>query len=266
MALPRRLLSASTAAAPRRLFSSAVASVARGTSRAPLALAAGDRLHGFHVERVEALPQFEATAIELSHEGTGARWLHIDSADTTNAFNVAFRTTPKDSTGVAHILEHTALCGSERYPIRDPFFNMLKRSLSTFMNAMTASDHTMYPFATQNAEDYRNLLGVYLDAAFFPLLTEDDFRQEGHRLEFERPDDPASPLQRKGVVYNEMKGAMGSQGARYAPAPPFHPCRCSCPPPPSSPPAGTRARSRRRFTRRRPTTTTRAASRRPSRR
>jgi Zn-dependent M16 (insulinase) family peptidase len=103
--------------------------------------------------------------------------MHCGADDDNNVFNVAFRTTPTDSTGVAHILEHTALCGSERYPIRDPFFNMLRRSLSTFMNAMTASDYTCYPFATLNTVDYYNLLGVYLDAAFFPKLTREDFLQ-----------------------------------------------------------------------------------------
>ena len=114
----------------------------------------------------------------------------MDADDSNNVFNVAFRTTPVDDTGVAHILEHTALCGSKRFPVRDPFFNMLKRSLSTFMNAMTAADYTMYPFSTPNEQDYFNLLGVYLDAAFFPRLERVDFLQEGHRFEFKDPEDP----------------------------------------------------------------------------
>ena len=193
----------------------AAATLPRGVDRVRLDLSPGDELHGFRVERVEELPQFEATAVELLHTHTGARWLHLAADDTNNVFNVAFRTAPKDSSGVSHILEHTVLCGSERYPVRDPFFNMLKRSLASFMNAMTASDHTMYPFATQNAEDYSNLLSVYLDAAFFPLLTEGDFRQEGHRQEFATRDDPTSPLELKGIVYNEMKGAMGSASSRF---------------------------------------------------
>ncbi len=121
---------------------------------------------------------------------------------------MAFRTPPADSTGVAHILEHTVLCGSQRYPVRDPFFAMLKRSLNTFMNAMTASDWTCYPVASMNRKDFYNLMGIYLDAVFFPLLRAQDFRQEGHRLEFADPADPATPLQLKGVVFNEMKGAM----------------------------------------------------------
>ncbi len=132
--------------------------------------------------------------------------------------SVAFKTIPKDSTGVAHILEHTVLCGSKKYPVRDPFFNMLKRSLNTYMNAWTGifcivlifsgQDSTAYPFSTQDAKDYENLLNVYLDATFFPNLEEIDFKQEGHRLEFENPSDPTSPLAFKGVVYNEMKGVM----------------------------------------------------------
>jgi hypothetical protein len=110
---------------------------------------------------------------------------------------------------VAHILEHTALCGSNKYPVRDPFFSMLKRSLSTFMNAFTASDWTMYPFSTQNSTDFYNLMDVYLDAAFFPKLDALSFKQEGHRLEVETAD-AVDTLVYKGVVYNEMKGAMSS--------------------------------------------------------
>ncbi|TMS09413.1 Presequence protease, mitochondrial [Larimichthys crocea] len=106
---------------------------------------------------------------------TGARYLHAARDDSNNLFSVQFRTTPMDSTGVPHILEHTVLCGSEKYPCRDPFFKMLNRSLSTFMNAFTASDYTMYPFSTQNGKDFQNLLSVYLDAVFFPCLRELDF-------------------------------------------------------------------------------------------
>ncbi|MFM7786256.1 MAG: insulinase family protein, partial [Gammaproteobacteria bacterium] len=109
-----------------------------------------------------------------------------------------------------HILEHTALCGSERYPVRDPFFMMTRRSLNTFMNAFTSSDWTAYPFASQNRKDFFNLLDVYLDSVFFARLDPLDFAQEGHRLEFADPKDSASPLEFKGVVYNEMKGAMSS--------------------------------------------------------
>ncbi|TKS79374.1 Presequence protease, mitochondrial [Collichthys lucidus] len=121
-----------------------------------------------------------------------------------------------DSTGVPHILEHTVLCGSEKYPCRDPFFKMLNRSLSTFMNAFTASDYTMYPFSTQNGKDFQNLLSVYLDAVFFPCLRELDFWQEGWRLENETPTDPSTPLVFKGVVFNEMKGAFSDKESVYA--------------------------------------------------
>ena len=110
--------------------------------------------------------------------------------------------------GLPTFLEHTALCGSEHFPVRDPFFSMLKRSLNSFMNAMTASDWTLYPFSSMNRKDFHNLLDIYLDAAFFPRLTERDFSQEGHRLEYAAGDDPTTPLEYKGVVYNEMKGAM----------------------------------------------------------
>ena len=127
-------------------------------------------------------------------------------------FGVTFKTVPTDSTGVAHILEHTVLCGSNKYPVRDPFFSMIKRSLNTFMNAFTASDWTMYPFSTQNEKDFYNLMDVYLDAAFFPRLDETSFQQEGHRLEIiPDPDaDGREKLTLMGVVYNEMKGAMSS--------------------------------------------------------
>ncbi|MGI9305376.1 MAG: insulinase family protein [Gammaproteobacteria bacterium] len=147
---------------------------------------------------------------EYLHEPTGARHFHMQSNDGNNAFLVAFPTVPQDSTGVAHILEHTSLCGSRRYPVRDPFFMMIRRSLNTFMNAFTASDWTAYPFASQNRKDFDNLLEVYLDAVFFPNLNELDFSQEGHRVEFEDPKDASTPLVYKGVVFNEMKGAMSS--------------------------------------------------------
>jgi presequence protease len=144
------------------------------------------------------------------HIATGAVHYHLASDHDEKAFMVAVRTMPKDSTGVAHILEHTVLCGSEKYPVRDPFFMMTRRSLNTFMNAMTSSDWTAYPFASQNDKDFNNLLDVYLDAVFFSRLHPLDFAQEGHRLELENPEDPQSPLVFKGVVYNEMKGAMSS--------------------------------------------------------
>ena len=169
---------------------------------------AGDRFLGYSVHRVVTLKELRCVFYEFEHVNTGARHIHIQNDDAENTFGVAFKTVPRDSTGVAHILEHTALCGSGNYPVRDPFFSMLKRSLNTFMNAFTASDWTMYPFSTQTPKDYYNLMGVYLDAAFFPNLDELSFMQEGHRLEVEAQN-PVR-LVYKGVVYNEMKGAMSS--------------------------------------------------------
>jgi Zn-dependent M16 (insulinase) family peptidase len=147
---------------------------------------------------------------EYRHKKTGARHLHLAADNDENVFFVALRTFPMDSTGVAHILEHTALCGSERFPVRDPFFMMIRRSLNTFMNAFTSSDWTAYPFASMNRKDFDNLLSVYLDCVFFSKLDPLDFAQEGHRLEFDKPEDPSTDLVYRGVVYNEMKGAMSS--------------------------------------------------------
>jgi len=172
----------------------------------------GDQLHGYRVENIVPLKEIHAVCYRLTHLATRARHIHISTRDPENTFAVTFKTVPTDSTGVAHILEHTVLCGSQRYPVRDPFFSMIKRSLSTFMNAFTASDWTMYPFSSQNAKDFYNLMDVYLDAAFFPRLEELSFKQEGHRVETaavaDPPDHPG--LVFKGVVYNEMKGAMSS--------------------------------------------------------
>lgn len=156
------------------------------------------------------VPSLKLEVQRFRHLKTGAEHIHLASDNPENVFLVALRTVPHDSTGVAHILEHTALCGSEKYPVRDPFFLMIRRSLHTFMNAFTSSDWTAYPFASQNRKDFDNLLDVYLDAVFFARLDELDFAQEGHRLEFAEPENPQSPLTYKGVVYNEMKGAMSS--------------------------------------------------------
>lgn len=165
---------------------------------------------GFELVRHARVASLNVGFQEYRHARTGARHVHLDAQDSNNTFTVAFATVPTDSTGVAHILEHTVLCGSRRFPVRDPFFMMLRRSLNTFMNAFTSSDATAYPFATQNRKDFDNLLQVYLDAAFFPRLDPLDFAQEGHRIEFEDPDDSRSALVYKGVVYNEMKGAMSA--------------------------------------------------------
>jgi Zn-dependent M16 (insulinase) family peptidase len=160
--------------------------------------------------RQETIESLNVTVQEFEHLATGASHYHLAADNAENVFLVALRTVPQDSSGVAHILEHTALCGSERYPVRDPFFMMLRRSLNTFMNAFTSSDWTAYPFASQNKKDFNNLLDVYLDAVFFSRLDELDFAQEGHRVEFAEPDNSDSDLVYKGVVFNEMKGAMSS--------------------------------------------------------
>ena len=164
----------------------------------------------FEFIRSQAIDALKIHVEEYRHRVTGAQHIHLAADSEENVFLVALRTVPHDSTGVAHILEHTALCGSEKYPVRDPFFMMVRRSLNTFMNAFTSSDWTAYPFASQNRKDFNNLLHVYLDAVFFSRLDELDFAQEGHRLEFAETDNPNSDLVFKGVVFNEMKGAMSS--------------------------------------------------------
>ena len=166
----------------------------------------------FELLRQSSLPSLGADTSYYRHNPSGAEHYHLHMKGSENAFLVAFRTLPENSTGIAHILEHTSLCGSQRFPVRDPFFLMLRRSLSSFMNAMTAADWTAYPFATSCEQDFFNLLEVYLDATFFPLLQAVDFAQEGHRLELEDSADSAgeAKLVIKGVVFNEMKGAMSS--------------------------------------------------------
>ena len=164
----------------------------------------------FTLIRTKKIDTLNLTFEEYQHKVTGTTHIHLNSKDDNNVFFVAFLTVPQDSTGVAHILEHTSLCGSARFPVRDPFFMMLRRSLNTFMNAFTSTDWTAYPFATQNRKDFDNLLQIYLDATFFPNLDYLDFRQEGWRVEFEEADNPDSDLVYKGVVFNEMKGSMSS--------------------------------------------------------
>ncbi|XP_004343847.1 presequence protease [Capsaspora owczarzaki ATCC 30864] len=192
------------ATAPRRI-----------SSHLELPFVIGQQVHGFTVRDIQLVKEFSLTAVHLTHDATGADYVHMARNDSNNVFAVSFRTAVANSTGVPHILEHTTLCGSNRFPCRDPFFKMLNRSLATFMNAWTASDYTMYPFSTQNGQDYRNLLSVYLDATFFPLLRERDFAQEGWRVENTAVENKASPLVFKGVVYNEMKGALSDPDQLY---------------------------------------------------
>lgn len=173
-------------------------------------LTPGAVIEGYRIDRVEPVPYLNGTYYELTHLGTGARHIHVGVPDDNNAFVVMLPTPPSDSTGVAHILEHLALSGSERFPVKDVFFSMNPRSLRTYMNASTSADATSYYYSSRNAKDFRNLLSVYLDAVFFPRLAELSFKQEGHRLEFENRDDPESGLRFKGVVFNEMKGAMAN--------------------------------------------------------
>lgn len=201
----------------------------------------GDKIHGFTLKRTKHVPELELTALHLEHDKTGAGYLHVARDDKNNVFSIGFKTNPPDDTGVPHILEHTTLCGSHqsvppdfvprwpadenaRYPVRDPFFKMLRRSLSNFMNAFTSSDHTLYPFATTNKQDFYNLMSVYLDATLHPLLREKDFAQEGWRIGPENParaeeSHPPVPqderLVFKGVVYNEMKGQMSDASYLY---------------------------------------------------
>ena len=164
----------------------------------------------FNLEDQKYIKLLDLNAQIYTESEFNCKHVHLDSKSDEKVFMVAFRTIPEDSTGVAHILEHTALCGSRKYPVRDPFFMMIRRSLNTFMNAFTSSDWTAYPFATLNDKDFKNLLSVYLDSSFFPNLDKLDFFQEGHRLEFKDENNTDSELEIKGVVFNEMKGAMSS--------------------------------------------------------
>ena len=170
--------------------------------------------------QIEKIPEYELLQEEmiadihsrgylLKHRKSGARVMLLENDDENKVFNIAFRTPPADSTGVAHILEHSVLCGSKHFPLKDPFVELVKGSLNTFLNAMTYPDKTMYPVASCNDQDFQNLMHVYLDAVFFPNIYEKEeiFRQEGWSYQLENPEDP---LRYNGVVYNEMKGAFSS--------------------------------------------------------
>ncbi|KAF9179031.1 Mitochondrial presequence protease [Haplosporangium sp. Z 11] len=212
------MLAAARVAAQRAAIAHSPTHAFRYSQRAFLATTTSDAwkpgksIHGYTVLETRHVKELELDAIRLKHEKTGAEHLHIARDDTNNVFGIGFATPPDNSSGVPHILEHTTLCGSRSYPVRDPFFKMLNRSMATFMNAFTASDYTLYPFSTTNPVDYNNLRNVYMDAAFFPHLRELDFKQEGWRLEHENPNDKSSPIVFKGIVYNEMKGQMADAG------------------------------------------------------
>ncbi|NNM67926.1 MAG: hypothetical protein HKM06_07950 [Spirochaetales bacterium] len=165
-----------------------------------------EHLYGFRLVQVDPLEEFQARGALYVHERTGARVYHLEADDRENLASFVFPTPPENDTGVAHILEHTVLCGSRRYPTKDPFLYLAKSSLNTFLNAMTYPDKTVYPVATVVPKDFYNLFRVYADAVFHPLLKSAAFRQEGHRLEW----DDKEGLLWSGVVYNEMKGNYSS--------------------------------------------------------
>jgi len=164
-------------------------------------------IHGFRKIREQDIPEIRTRAQVYEHVKTGGRLLSLLNEDENKVFGISFRTPPRDSTGVAHILEHSVLCGSRKYPVREPFVELLKGSLQTFLNALTFPDKTCYPVASTNVQDFYNLIDVYLDAVFHPRLTENTLRQEGWHYD---PETPEGPLNFKGVVFNEMKGAYSS--------------------------------------------------------
>jgi len=164
----------------------------------------------FELLRDETIAEIASRARLYRHRKTGAEVLTFANEDENKVFGITFKTPPEDSTGVAHIMEHSVLCGSRKYPVKEPFVELLKGSLHTFLNAMTFPDKTVYPVASQNLKDFYNLVDVYLDAVLFPLITENTFRQEGWHYELEASQ---GPLTYKGVVFNEMKGAYSSPGS-----------------------------------------------------
>ena len=197
------------------------------TSTDPRAAAAallvpGTTCHGFAVERCETVPELDSDAYVLRHAASGARLLYLACDDENKAFAIGFKTPPADSTGVFHILEHSVLCGSAKFPVKEPFVDLIKSSMQTFLNAMTYPDKTIYPVATTNEQDLYNLMDVYLDAVFNPAIYTKPtiFEQEGWHYELDLPEDvegegdgsPASlregTLRYNGVVFNEMKGAL----------------------------------------------------------
>ncbi len=164
-------------------------------------------VHGFELLRAQEIPEINAKAELYRHVKTGAELLSLTNDDENKVFGISFRTPPSDSTGVPHILEHSVLCGSRKYPAKEPFVELLKSSLQTFLNAMTYPDKTCYPVASQNVQDLYNLIDVYMDAVFYPRITPFIFQQEGWHLE---PDQEGKGLIYKGVVFSEMKGVYSS--------------------------------------------------------
>lgn len=163
----------------------------------------------FRLLEIHPVAEIKSVAYLFRHEPTGARLLYLANDEENKVFSISFRTPPTDHTGLPHILEHSVLCGSRKFPLREPFVELVKGSLNTFLNAMTFPDKTMYPVASQNDKDFRNLMDVYLDAVFFPRIhaTPEILMQEGWHYDIE---DPSAPLTYKGVVYNEMKGVFSN--------------------------------------------------------
>ena len=174
-----------------------------------------DKLAAYTLVEERELPEVEGKGYLLRHTKTGARVLLVDNKEENKVFCIGFRTPPENSKGVQHIIEHTVLCGSRKYPVKDPFVELCKSSLNTFLNAMTYPDKTLYPVASCNDKDFSNLMDVYLDAVFNPNIydREEIFKQEGWHYEMKSPDDP---LTINGVVYNEMKGVYSSADSMVA--------------------------------------------------
>lgn len=169
----------------------------------------GENMNGFTVKNVRELYELGGRLWELTHDKTGAGLCWLERQEENRTFAICFKTLPEDSTGVFHILEHSVLCGSGKYPVKEPFVELLKSSLKTFLNAMTYSDKTVYPFSSRNDTDFMNLMDIYLDAVFDPEIYRkpEIFMQEGWHYEFEKGEPEMS-----GVVLNEMKGAYASPG------------------------------------------------------
>jgi len=174
-----------------------------------MSLSAGQKLHGFTVTRVREVAELSANLVEMTHDKSNASLVWVDNGETNKLFCIGFKTLPEDSTGVFHILEHSVLCGSDKFPVKEPFVELLKSSMNTFLNAMTFPDKTIYPVSSRNEQDFMNLTEVYLDAVFAPAIRTNPniFYQEGWHVEMENAD--STPTY-KGVVFNEMKGAMSS--------------------------------------------------------
>lgn len=168
-----------------------------------------EKIEGFLLKKSWNVQEIKGTLYEYEHERTGAKLLYMKTDDSNKLFSVAFRTTPTDDTGVFHILEHSVLCGSKKYPVREPFVELLKSSMNTFLNAMTFPDKTLYPVSSRNEKDFLNLTSVYLDAVFCPQIYENPniFYQEGWHFDYPQK---GGEVRYKGVVYNEMKGAEAS--------------------------------------------------------